>query len=267
MNIWKAETFYKRTLTLFLSVLFLKSKINNMKNTILKFAFLIALFFIVNQVSAQKFMMENEKISYDDKSRTAVKITMQPKSSEVKDEWEDWLEDRYDTKVKGNGFFRKKDILTAKEVLIPSISSDKINVFAQILKRGDGSQMFVFATLADKTLITPETHPIEYRVLENISLDFSSDLLVEYYRDRVSDSKEAVAELQEKRTELKEDLTENKEEIVKLKQENINLENKLDTKGGEIETAAQKLEAEKKKLNALNKKLEKEKKEKKKKEN
>ena len=71
-----------------------------------------------NQAISQKLVIENDKISHDDQFRTSIKVTIEPDKKEVRTSWENWLEDKYDTKVYGASWFNIKDVLSAKGISI-----------------------------------------------------------------------------------------------------------------------------------------------------
>jgi len=213
-----------------------------MKNILIKSILFFAFFLIGNQVDAQKLVMENEEISYDSQLRSAVKVTIAPDKKEVRKDWEDYIEDNYGTKVKGNGWLRKKDVLSAKGVFIPSISEKQIDLYAEVMDKDHGSQVYVFASFGYDMHITAEAFPKEYRALETLTLDFMDNILTDYYKDQVEDSKELVSEIQEKRKDMEENLSENKEEIVELKEDNSELKREIKSKLIELEKAIAALE-------------------------
>lgn len=226
-----------------------------MKNILIHTVLICAFFLMGNQSIAQKLIMENDKISYDDQMRSAVKVTIAPERGDVRDDWEDFIEDNFDAKVKGNGWLRKKDVLSAKEFMIPTISNNKIDLYAKVIDKGEGSQVYVFAAFGYDLFITPEVFPKEYRALENLTLDFLDEILTDYYKDAIEDSNELVNELKNKRKELKENLVENKEEIVDLKEDNVELEKEINLKNEEIQKALATLDLDRKNLALLRKQL------------
>jgi len=210
--------------------------------------------------NSQKLVIENDKISYNDQFRTSIKVTIEPNKKEVRASWENWLEDNYDTKVEGAGWFSKKDVLSAKAIRIPSISDKHFDLYARVVDKGQGSQLNIFASLGYDMHITPETFPREYRALENLTLDYLNEFLTTHYSDRAENLEEIVRDLENNKNNLQGDIGNNKKDIVELNEENIDLRNKMTAKGTELDEAAKKLEEVKEKLNAVNKKLEVEKK-------
>ena len=219
-----------------------------------------AFFLIGKQAISQKLVIENDKISYADQFRTSVKVTIEPNKKEVRRSWENWLEDKYDTKVDGTRWLNKKDVISAKRISIPFISDKQFDLYAKVVDKGQGSQLNIFASFGYDMHIIPETFPKEYQALEILTLDFLTDFLTTYYSERAENMEEVVRDLENNKNNLQEDISDNKKDIIDLKVENIDLENKMTSKGTELDEAAMKLEEVKKKLDAVNKKLEAEKK-------
>lgn len=221
-----------------------------MKNLITTTLFCVV-FFLGNQLHAQKLVMENDKITHNDKLRSAIKVSIAPNKDEVRDAWEDFLEDKYDTKIKGNGFFSNKDVMTAKEAQIDMISDKQLDIYMEAVEQNEGTEMYVFASSGYDLHLSPEAAPVEYRGLENLTLDFLENFLGNYYRDQVEDTQELVSNLEDKRKDLREDLNENKEEIADLKSENIELEEKIKAKENDLEEAIAALDTDQNNMNAL----------------
>lgn len=237
-----------------------------MKKLIFQHILFAAFFLIGNQAISQKLVMENGKTSYKDQFRTAINVTIEPNKKEVRTGWENWLEEKYDTRIDGSSWFNKKDVLTAPGIMIPSISDKQFDLYAEVIDKGEGSQLNIFASFGYDMHITPQTFPDEYRALENLTLNFLTDFLTNYYNNRTEHLEELVRDLENNKNHLLEDISDNKKDIVNLNEENIDLENEMNSKGVELDDAAKKLKEEKENLDTVNKKLELEKKSKTKKE-
>lgn len=232
-----------------------------MKNITSKFAFIFIILLSGSSLCAQKFSMSNTQIEYQDKERTGIHIRMAPDHDDVRDEFKDWLHDKYDFKLKGNGFWRNKDVMYAHKVELPTVSPDAIDLFAKIVKADNNStKMVVFAALGFGLPITPERFPVEYRALENLTLNFLSEYLREYYRDKLEDQEDVVQDIKDKKADLQDDISDNKKEIEELQEENVELKKEAIEKTEKLRDAASDLEADKENLQKINQKLEAEKK-------
>jgi hypothetical protein len=231
-----------------------------MKNLIFHFILSAAFLIIGNQAIAQELMIENEKISYDDQFRTSIKVTMEPNKKEVRTSWENWLEDKYDTKVHGANWLSKKDVLSAERIKIPIISDQQFDLYAKVVDKGQGSQLSIFASFGYDVHITPETFPKEYQALENLTLNFLTDFLTNYYQNRAEDSQKLVGNLENDKNNLQEDISKNKKEIEALKEKNTDLENQMTSKSKTLDEAAKKLKEVKASWDQVNDKLKAEKK-------
>lgn len=222
---------------------------------------LFVFFFTMKYQSiAQELLIENDKISYNDQFRTSVKVTMEPNKEEVRTSWENWLEDNYDTKVRGAAWLGKKDVLSAEGIKIPVISDKQFDLFAKVVDKGQGSQLSIFASFGYDMHITPETFPKEYQAIENLTLSFLTDFLTNYYQNRAEDSQKLVGNLENDKNNLQEDISKNKKNIESLKEKNIALENEMTAKSVTLDEAAKKLKEVKVSWDHVNGKLKAEKK-------
>ncbi len=226
-----------------------------MKNVIFRLPLFMIFLLIGNQAIAQQLVIENDKISFEDQFRTSIKVSIEPEKKAVRSSWENWLEGTYDTKISGASWLSKKDVLSAKGILIPFISDKPFDLYAKVVDKGEGSQLNIFASFGSDIHITPETFPKEYQALENLTVNFLTDFLTKYYRSQTEKLQELVGDLQDNKNNLQEDISQNKKEIVELNQKNIDLENQMTTKGKELDEAARKLKEVKDSWHNVNNKL------------
>ena len=171
---------------------------------------------MVNQAISQKLVIENANTSYNEQFRASIKVTIEPTKKAVRNNWKNWLNEKYDTKVNGASWFNKKDVLSAKGIKIPVISDKQLDLYAKVVDQGQGSQLYIFASFGYDMHITPETFPKEYRALENFTLDFLTDFLTNYYRNLTENLEEIISDLEVNKTILQEDRSINKKDIVEL---------------------------------------------------
>ena len=226
-----------------------------------KIIFAILMMSIAFAANSQKLYMNDTIIVENDKPIAAIHIVMEPYPNWVKSSFKEWMDDKKDVDLKGYGFFRKKDKLTADKVVIESISPMEMDFKTKVLKKGSGSEMFVYGSFGYDVAIGPGDYIMEYRNMKEMTLEFLNDLIPNYYQKNIEDMETVVNDLDREREKIKKAIVENKEEIVELKEENVELkEEQVETSEKITETAAI-LEDEKAKLEAVNKKLNKLKKE------
>lgn len=216
----------------------------------------IALVLISNlALNAQKLSVENAMVNIDDKQVSAVKVIMNPSPDKVKDEFRDFIKDRYDVKMKGIGFLSNKDILSAEGVQIPAITTKNMDFKAKVVENGDNTEMYVFGMLGYDINISPEKYRTEYRAMKNITVDFLNGFLPDYYKDRVDETQDMVSDLLDDRNDLRDDISDNKEKIVELEKENKELNSKLKDTESKMKEAEKSLEKRRNSLQQVNREL------------
>jgi len=226
-----------------------------MKNLLYQISFISILLFLGFTTNAQKLKISDGVTTYNDQSRPCIIIQIEPGTKEVKGELKDWMDDELDVDLKGFGFWRKKDVLKAEETTIASISPNEMDFYAEVIENGDLTEMKIFGSFGYNIHISKENYPNEYRALKEMSINFLSDFLPEYYLDKIEDSQELVNDLANERENLKEDLKDNTEEIAELKEENTELAEKVNMTSSEMKEAATKLKKQEDKLKTINKEL------------
>ena len=215
----------------------------------------ITCFLLGNQCYAQKLMVSSEVVSYDDQQRTCISVQVEPAPKKVKKEVEDWFDDKKDVNIKGIGFLTNKDVLYAKKISIPEVSSNKMDLYVKVVPSDWGSQICVFVSFGYNIHITPEVYPREYRALKNMTIDFLGDFLTDFYKNKVDKSEEVINDLARERGIMHEQIVDNNKEIAELLMENERLAEEIKKKKAALEATEKRLRAQEAKLKQVDKKL------------
>ncbi|MET6991738.1 hypothetical protein [Sediminicola arcticus] len=116
-----------------------------MKTTKLLISYLLLNLMAIGSIYAQTIVTKNGAITHNNELRPCIVVSLDPKPDDLKEAWRDYLNDTYDFKLKGIGFLQNKDLLSAEEVTIKKISSNKIEFYTNIVENELGSEMMVFA--------------------------------------------------------------------------------------------------------------------------
>jgi len=230
----------------------LNQKINVLKNILIA---LLTIFSI--QLTAQKVSYNDGIIQQDGEEVKTVNVILSPKVETIEDKFEEWMSKNYDVDLDGKKLlFFDKEFMTANGVIIPQISSKKIDLKVKVSEtKTKDTKLFVFASYGYNNWITPEDHPTAYAALKRIVQNFISEYLPKYYYDKVENTEENIVELKDDRSNLNEDIVENQNEIEKLKKDNIELKRKLKENENNIEDAQKKLSERKKEYKAIKKRV------------
>lgn len=226
-----------------------------MKFTYSILSLLTALFF-VSSLNAQRLSVENATVNYNDEVIPAVKIIMNPAPKEVKEEFKDFMKDRYDVKMKGIGFLSNKDVLSAESVQISPISDKEMDLRAKVVERGSDTEMYVFGKLGyDINLDYNSRYRDEYRAMKSMTVAFLNEFLPDYYQERVDETQDKLDDLQDNRNDLKEDIADNEKKISELEKEIKEMNSELSETESSISETEQKLRDRRSSLQTVNQEL------------
>jgi prefoldin subunit 5 len=218
-----------------------------MKTTI----FLVLNLFAI-QVHAQTSIQSFEAtIEYDKAQRPCIQVNLDPEPKTLKNAWKDYLKSNYDFKLKGIGFLRNKDLLSAEAIILKQVSSKEMDFYTHIVEDINGSEMKVFVRYGYDIYLTKELNPNEYEALTEMLDSFLKYYLPEYYETNVSDTKKRVKELTEESNDLQEKIGDNSKDIVKLNKEIEDLEEESKANNERLVVASEKLEKRSEKLEKI----------------
>ncbi len=208
-------------------------------------------------INAQRLVINEAVCKTDDGNQTGIEAIMEPKTKTIKKAIKDWMDDNYDVKLKGLGFFSNKDVLTAEQVQIDEISKKQMDLKVQVIEEGANSKMCIFGSFGYDFPVSPTHYPVAYRQMRGMALDFLDDFLPQWYLNRIEELEEVVGDLGKERTKLQEDIEENRADIEELQEENEEKAETLAKTKVDMKKAAVKLKKRKEKLKEVSEKLEK----------
>ena len=215
----------------------------------LLFIFLIFISFGQNITPAKAY------VQFDGKSRASLDVVVDAEPKALKKAWRDFLKEHYDFKLSGIGLFSNKDILTAEEVVVPSISSDAMDFYTKIVSEQDGTRMSVFAAHGYDIYINETEYPNEFSKLKHIMSDFLDEYITQMYADRIEVLEKDLDNLVGQQSDLKNSIQKNEEEIKSLENEIDSRKVTVKEESLELETIEKKVSEEREELKVLKSKL------------
>lgn len=207
-----------------------------------KYLIIALSFLFVSSTTAQKLQLTEGMVNYKGEQQASITATVEPGTKNIKSALKDWMQEQFSVDLKGYGFFTNKAILSAKGVIIPTISNKRIDFFARVTPSGDKSQIQFFSSFGPEVPINEVAYPETYHALEELALDFLDDFLPEWYRSRIAEAQEVVGDLRKERERLIKDRQDSQGEIQDLRKEVLDIEE-------EIATTSQALDAAENNLN------------------
>lgn len=223
-----------------------------MKNTILVF---LTLLFAGHLAYAQTFEFTEGMVTHKDGLRSSIRVYLTPSPKDVKKAWKDYIEKEFDADVDGIGLFTNKDLLTAEQVQIRTISDKELDLYNEVLETPDRTEMNVFAALGYDVYLSKEKHPEAYEGLRTLTFNFVKSFLPNYLEKEIEDQREEVKDLQEDIVDMKKKIEKNKEKIESLQKENVELEQKIVEAEAKLERSTSELDSKREKLEKTKKKI------------
>ena len=136
-------------------------------------------------------------IEFDKAQRPCLSVNLDPEPKTLKKAWRDYLKDNYDFKLKGIGFLRNKDLLSAEEIVVEELSSSQMDFYTKVIENESGSEMSVFVRYGYDIYISKSTHPDQFIKLKSMMEGFMKQYLPTYYAGQLKDTEKRVEELEE----------------------------------------------------------------------
>lgn len=200
---------------------------------------------------AQSIRPYTGTIVHNSAARPCLVINVDPEPDLLKEAWRDFLKDNYDFKLKGIGFLSNKDLLSAEQVVVGSLSSKEMDFYTHIVEDENGSEMKVFAAFGYDMYVDSIRTPKEYKELTTILERFLSTYLPEYHQDLIEETKKRLQELSEEKEKLQKNITEDEKEIKNLSQEIASLSQAVTVNKQMLEKTERKLTVRKAKLDRV----------------
>ena len=209
-------------------------------------------------LSAQTYAVEDGSFVHRDNTRACIVVHVDPEPKTIKEEWKDFLNDNYNFKLNGFGFFTNKDLLYAEDIQVKELGEKNLNFYSNIVEDKEGTEMKVFASYGYDIYIAPDNYPSEYATLKKMVQKFYAEFLPKYYEGEIKDVSKRIAELEKERKSTQkdiednqEDIEDNKEEIKELQEENEELSEKLKENKKTLQTATDRKNSREAKLKRI----------------
>lgn len=216
------------------------------KYTAILFSFLLT---FLGSINAQKVELQSGQYMLEDNNRPGIRAIIPAPTKEVKKAFDKFMDDRYKVDMKGIGFLTNKDQLTAEKVSIPEISSQKLDLYANVVDgpENNTTEMTLFGAFGYDIYISDDRSYREYNNLRDLMVSFLDSYLVDYYSERVEEAEEEVEDMRDDEEDVNEDIQSNEENIKESEQRIQELQNEIEKLRKELDNSQSKLkEAEEK---------------------
>ncbi|GAB5553554.1 MAG: hypothetical protein Sapg2KO_31450 [Saprospiraceae bacterium] len=180
------------------------------------------IFLLLLSLPTYALSIETGTYERDDEQRPGIRVYLDVNADEVRDAFIDYLKDKYDFKLKGDGLFANKDELYAEEILIQEIIDKRINWYTEIIESDRSSsktRMTIFVNLGYDIYLSEGKYEASFDKVYDMVAAFVASYVPSYYNELISDTKEAITDLEEATNDLKKDIEKNQKDIEDLKSE------------------------------------------------
>ncbi len=147
-------------------------------------------------VSAQTYRIDTSQVSLEKKLRPCLEVRYDASSKTVKKAWDDFFKKNYNVKIKGIGFMTNKDMITATDISIASISDKRMDMYAYVTDVSGGSTLKYFMSFGYDFFIGPDNYATEFAGMKKILNDFSVEFLIDFYGSEASRITKEIKELE-----------------------------------------------------------------------
>lgn len=221
----------------------------------MKNLFLLFLICASNNLNAQKIQPTDATIQHDGKSRPCLFAEVDPESKTLKDEWNDFLKDNYDLKLKGIGFLSNKDLMSRKETVVEAISPNTLNFYTEIVESESGSEMRVFVSFGYEIYVDKASLPNEYKAVREMMTTFLNTYVPNYYIEIIAGTEDVLNDLTKDQKKLKKSISKDSEKAAKLSEKIESLKEDVEENKSELEEVETKLSKRQEKLTIYKTKL------------
>ena len=188
------------------------------------------LFFLALGLSSFAQLVETttKQYEHDEEMVHVYQITLDVDKDMAKEYWNDFMEDQNDQKIKGYGFFSKKDLLETEMTVIPSISNKAVKLYMRFDEDNGKTQLRLFAEEDQGGFLNPENRKdrLAFNNLKRLGNRYLEYFLPIYYRENLRNAEENLEERNEDLEAIKEDIKDYEKEIEKLQEKLVSAKEK-----------------------------------------
>ncbi len=223
---------------------------NFIRNSIISSVFILASSMLVNGFS-QELLINDGTAHYKKEDYPAVVIYMEPDTRDVKKAWKDFLDDRYDVRLRGYGFLTNRNVLSAENTDFDEITPGNIDFYSEIIEDNNLTKMSVFAASDDNGKIGLGNDYRQYYQMKGIVQSFLDTYLRGYYENKVEEAQERVSDLEKTQNNKQKTIEDNLAQISRLQEENERLTNEISTTQTNSIKAREELSLQRQKLDNI----------------
>ena len=167
---------------------------------------------------------EEERDMYDGIQNSMTLFIPEGDAKKVAEGWKSLMNEyKADRKITKDSKVKREDMdVNAMNIIVPQISNDLINVYANAVQKSDGVELYTTWSLSSTEAVKYETTPKKYEVAEQMMQTFASDFTRTMFEDEkkseenvLKKTRDAHEKLVKKNKDLHNEIAKKKQEIEK----------------------------------------------------
>lgn len=200
--------------------------------------------------------ISTSSLMVDKKSVPALETQIELSVDASRDYFEDFMKERYDARVKGNGFLSGNKTLTVEQQTLSSIHENAIDMFIDFKEITEKQSKMFLAARNGYDLYFDSNYAADSRDrLKDLMRSYEDYALQRHYQSILEEEQDLLENLLKTQKKKEKDISKNEKDIANNLKENQKLEKENDKLRQELETSQKKLEEVKENLKAVKTKL------------
>ena len=162
-----------------------------MRNLILLCAlFFSSLWYVNAQGQVDICALHSSQVKYDGNMSDDVKLSMEIPMDEVKDAFNDFVKEKFDSDLKGYGFLARKDEVTTELMEAPLLADQAIQLIGSFKENGASTDLYLLARWEDESYVRENIDHDTYDRLKEVGNDFLQYYVPGYYQEQLEKATE-----------------------------------------------------------------------------
>lgn len=181
-------------------------------------------------------------ITIEDQQHPATAMLLDLPIDEARDRYEDYVSDRYDIDVDGNGWLSNKSLLRSEKVTLDELSTNTVDLFAHFESVDeDETRLTLSAREGYDLFYSANYKPERYSELQDILAAYAQKARHDYHSALLEERRKQREDLIRDKEKLAKDISKNKEDIQKNLEDNREMSEENEKMSKELNSVEEEL--------------------------
>ena len=155
---------------------------------------IFTLLLITNALSAQ---VQSAMTTYDDQTFPSLRLTLDAPAEEVGEQWEDFLDDRYDVDIDRLDKDRNSMAYRAEQVVLPLVGQKNLDIYTKVTDVDNRTDVALALAYTAEDVVTKQAYPDAYSAAEAILNEFRTAFYTKYFDDQLADARDDLEDMRD----------------------------------------------------------------------